>query len=87
MVLTADVITLSFGAENSEIILGGFGLDLARLKFGCESNTPPAFSAAGKYPYSRSSPITSGSSKSVARTCGAILLRRRCSHFLSCKIC
>ncbi len=68
MVLTAEVITFSLGAENSEIILGGFGLDLARLKFGCESKTPLAFSAAGKYPYSRNSPITSGSSKSVAKT-------------------
>ena len=28
--------------------LGGFGLDFERLKFGCESKTPLAFSAAGR---------------------------------------
>ena len=46
--LTADKTTASFGAVKSLIILGGFGLDFALLKFGCESKTPPAFSAAGR---------------------------------------
>ena len=48
IVLTAAKTTLALGAVNSEIIRGGLGRDFARLKFGCESNTPLAFSAAGK---------------------------------------
>jgi hypothetical protein len=34
IVLTAAEIMLSLGDMNSEIIRGGFGLDLARRKFG-----------------------------------------------------
>jgi hypothetical protein len=47
-VLTADKTMDSLGTVKSLIILGGFGLDLALRRFGCESKTPPAFSAAGK---------------------------------------
>ena len=65
--LTADKITPSLGEVSSEIILGGFGLDFARRRFGCESNTPLAFSAAGKYPNSLNSLITSVSSRSVTK--------------------